>query len=163
MLQGLCVEEALPLQLEPPDSLALRWAAKNQWFGTDIDMTYYAFEVHDILMEQGNVASGPEYYAEISAQVEAYFPDRFIPSNSNTILKQDSTFVPAAVSRQGSLSGTRLQSQASNVSADKLSSHPRMYRHFSGLHPSLYNQMSLSASHLTKSSASEDVLQKISE
>ena len=162
-MQGLSAEEALRLPLEAPDSLALRWAAKNRWFGTDIDMTYYAFEAHDILMEQGNIPSGPEYYAEISAQVEAYFPDRFIPSDNNNILRQDSALAPAAVSRQGSTSGTRLQSQASDASPSKLSSHPRMYRHFSGLHSSLYNQVSLSASQLSKSTASQAILQQVPE
>lgn len=35
----------------PAEPKAVRWAERNKWFGTDIEMTSYAYEVHDALVE----------------------------------------------------------------------------------------------------------------
>lgn len=79
------------VQSEPPDPMALRWAANNAWFGTDVEMTYFAFEVHDHLIRQGVGVDTEEYYAEISARVEADFPRKFFSPKMDEFLRQSST------------------------------------------------------------------------
>ena len=71
--------------------MALRWAANNAWFGTDVEMTYFAFEVHDHLIKQGLSPDTEEYYAEISAQVEADFSRKFLSPKMDELLRQSST------------------------------------------------------------------------
>ena len=63
---------------ESPEPLALQWAARNPWFGTDSEMTYYAYEVHDQLIEQeGLDPNSAEYYEQIGMRVEQRFPERY--------------------------------------------------------------------------------------
>ena len=63
---------------ESPEPLALQWAARNPWFGTDSEMTYYAYEVHDQLIEQeGLDPNSAEYYEQIGLRVEQRFPERY--------------------------------------------------------------------------------------
>ena len=33
------------------DIHVIKWAKKNKWFGSDQEKTYYAFDVHDLLMK----------------------------------------------------------------------------------------------------------------
>ena len=70
LLQGNLVGDA-------PEPQALQWAARNPWFGTDSEMTYYAYEVHDHLIEaEGYDPNSKEYYEQIGLRVAAQFPDR---------------------------------------------------------------------------------------
>ena len=107
---------------DSPDPTALKWAAKNPWFGTDIEMTYFAYEVHDQLIEEERItADMPEYYTLISARVEAQFPERFFPPGSTGMQRQGSII----------LAGPSLYRQASSL-APQLSGGnpyaPRLYR-----------------------------------
>ena len=70
-LQGNLVADA-------PEPQALQWAARNPWFGTDAEMTYYAYEVHDHLIEvEGMDPISKEYYEQIGLRVSEQFPDRY--------------------------------------------------------------------------------------
>ncbi|GLC51703.1 hypothetical protein PLESTB_000530800 [Pleodorina starrii] len=61
-----------------PDVRALRWAERNSWFGTDYDMTAYAYQVHDRLVDVERVDPASEtYYSEIERRVAEKFPDRW--------------------------------------------------------------------------------------
>lgn len=65
---------------DAPEPMALQWAARNPWFGTDSEMTYYAYEVHDQLIEQEGVdPNSAEYYEQIGFRVEQRFPERYAP------------------------------------------------------------------------------------
>ena len=71
MVQGNLVTDA-------PEPQALQWAARNPWFGNDAEMTYYAYEVHDTLIEvEGLDPNSNEYYEQIGLRVAAQFPDRY--------------------------------------------------------------------------------------
>lgn len=77
------ITEALPsclqgnLVADAPEPQALQWAARNPWFGTDAEMTYYAYEVHDHLIEvEGMDPISKEYYEQIGLRVAAQFPER---------------------------------------------------------------------------------------
>ena len=75
-MQGQVVAEA-------PEPLALQWAARNPWFGTDPEMTYYAYEVHDQLIEQeGLDPNSAEYYEQIGLRVQQQFPERWASSST---------------------------------------------------------------------------------
>ncbi len=72
LLQGNLVGNA-------PEPQALQWAARNPWFGTDSEMTYYAYEVHDHLIEaEGYDPNSKEYYEQIGLRVAAQFPERSV-------------------------------------------------------------------------------------
>ena len=64
---------------DAPEPRALQWAARNPWFGTDAEMTYYAYEMHDTLIEvEGMDPNSKEYYEQIGLRVAAQFPDRYL-------------------------------------------------------------------------------------
>jgi len=60
-----------------PDQRALEWAAENEWFETDPEMTGYAFGLHEKLVKSGIDPKSEEYYNEIDDAVRRVFPDRF--------------------------------------------------------------------------------------
>lgn len=63
---------------DSPEPQALQWAARNPWFGTDAEMTYYAYEVHDSLIEtEGMDPNSKEYYEQIGIRVAAQYPERY--------------------------------------------------------------------------------------
>ena len=104
-------------------------------------MTYFAYEVHDDLIEQeGITADMPDYYTSISARVEAQFPDRFFTPGSASMEQQASVVLaggqistPGATPmyRQGSSIGTGLFRQGSSIG-------PTIYRQGSSLGPTIY-------------------------
>ena len=72
---------------EAPEPLALQWAARNPWFGTDPEMTYYAYEVHDQLIEQeGLDPNSAEYYEQIGLRVQQQFPERWASSSTPSVV-----------------------------------------------------------------------------
>ena len=52
-------------KLAKPDPLATRWAEKNKWFGTDMEMTQAAYDAHDELIAKGMDSSSKQYYREL--------------------------------------------------------------------------------------------------
>lgn len=139
----LSAPQPAAVPLDAPDPIALKWAAKNPWFGTEMDMTYFAYEVHDQLIEEERVtADMPEYYTAISARVEAQFPDRFLPTGASALVGGQA--LPAApVYRQSSRLGMGMYRQGSTIAAAV----PSMYTQGSGLAeakpgPTLYRQRS---------------------
>lgn len=120
-----------PPPSDSPDPTALKWAAKNPWFGTNLEMTYFAYEVHDQLIEEEHItADMPEYYTIISARVEAQFPDRFFPPG------------PPGMQRQGSvvLAGGRVGSNTAPMYRQASTVTPAMYRQGSVVGPAAYLQ-----------------------
>ena len=76
-------EEPVQLQKKPkvpePDAKTKAWAAKNEWFGNDSEMTGYAFGVHESLVKQGinPQSQADEYYNRIDDSMRQRFPDKF--------------------------------------------------------------------------------------
>jgi hypothetical protein len=59
-----------------PEEAAVDWAGKNKWFGRDQEMTEYAYQIHDVLVEaEGIDPSSPEYYEELDARMRDRFGD----------------------------------------------------------------------------------------
>jgi hypothetical protein len=61
----------------PPDTKALEWASRNQWFQKDMVMTNAAYAIHDDVVRSGVQASTEEYYDLIDQRIREEFPHKF--------------------------------------------------------------------------------------
>lgn len=109
-------------------------------------MTYFAYEVHDQLIEEERItADMPEYYTLISARVEAQFPERFLLPGS-TGMQRQGTINPAGgqvntagvptMYRQGSTIGSANYQYGPSMG-------PTMYRQSSSIGSTMYRQGSV--------------------
>jgi hypothetical protein len=60
-----------------PDSKALAWQEKNDWFGTDEEMTSLALGLHEKLVRSGIDPTSDEYYRRIDGTMQKRFPEYF--------------------------------------------------------------------------------------
>jgi hypothetical protein len=72
----------LPLQRVAPsapvvDERAIKWQARNQWFGQDPELTSFALGFHKKLVDSGIDPQSDEYYQKVDARVRQVFPDFF--------------------------------------------------------------------------------------
>ncbi len=63
------------------DNRTKQWAAQNEWFGQDEEMTGFAFGVHEKLKKNGIDPANPqrveEYYSAVDEAMRKRFPDKF--------------------------------------------------------------------------------------
>ena len=71
------VETQQIVQAPRPDSRALAWQDKNQWFGQDEEMTSFALGLHQKLVKSGVDPQSNEYYERIDSRMRQVFPDSF--------------------------------------------------------------------------------------
>jgi len=64
-------------QIPKPDSKALNWQEKNDWFGKDEEMTSLALGLHEKLVRSGIDPSSDEYYRRIDTTMQKRFPENF--------------------------------------------------------------------------------------
>ena len=64
-------------QVARPDSKALSWQAKNDWFGKDEEMTSLALGLHEKLVRNGIDPLSDEYYRRIDSTMQKRFPENF--------------------------------------------------------------------------------------
>ena len=57
--------------------LAEVWEENNPWFGEDVDMTSFAIDVHQELVEDGFDPDSQVYYATLNQKMREQFPDYF--------------------------------------------------------------------------------------
>lgn len=130
-------------------------------------MTYFAYKVHDDLIEQeGITADMPEYYAAISARVEAQFPERFFPPGASGMERQGSVILAGGqvsntggpqMYRQGSSIGAGMYRQGSiagptNFGQGSIAG-PAIYRQGSSIGSGMYRQTSAIPSQLSTGAA----------
>jgi hypothetical protein len=60
-----------------PDSKALAWQEKNNWFGSDEEMTSLALGLHEKLVRSGVNPTSDEYYRRIDSTMQKRFPEYF--------------------------------------------------------------------------------------
>ena len=60
-----------------PDSKAMAWQEKNDWFGKDEEMTSLALGVHEKLVRSGISPTSDEYYRRIDSTMQKRFPENF--------------------------------------------------------------------------------------
>ncbi len=70
------IQETRP-QIPKPDSRALNWQEKNDWFGKDEEMTSLALGVHEKLVRSGISPTSDEYYRRIDSTMQKRFPENF--------------------------------------------------------------------------------------
>ena len=63
--------------VQKPDARAQAWQAKNQWFGTDEEMTSLALGVHERLVRSGISPTSEDYYHRIDETMQKRFPENF--------------------------------------------------------------------------------------
>jgi len=60
-----------------PDSKAMAWQEKNDWFGKDEEMTSLALGLHEKLVRSGISPTSDEYYRRIDSTMQKRFPEMF--------------------------------------------------------------------------------------
>lgn len=98
-----------------PDARAVAWADKNKWFGSDDEMTGFAYGVDARLAKQGiTAATDPDaYYGAIDRRMREAFPDKFETAEDRTEQReapqrqQETSRTPVAPVRRSS-SGKRV-------------------------------------------------------
>ncbi|KAG2440414.1 hypothetical protein HYH02_010302 [Chlamydomonas schloesseri] len=93
-----------------PDVRALKWAERNHWFGTDYEMTAYAYKVHDKLVDNEHVDPTSDiYYMEIERRVAERFPDKWAKLMPRDALPGGSGAAAAAAVRRAAPSPGRVR------------------------------------------------------
>jgi hypothetical protein len=64
-------------QVAKPDNRALKWQEKNDWFGSDEEMTSLALGLHEKLVRSGINPTSDEYYRRIDGTMQKRFPEYF--------------------------------------------------------------------------------------
>jgi hypothetical protein len=83
------VEQQKIVQAPQTDTKALAWKEKNQWFGSDEEMTSFALGLHSKLVRSGISPQSDEYYERINSRMRQVFPDAFdSPDDSDKAEKQ---------------------------------------------------------------------------
>ena len=73
------VKEDVPVaqMQQPVDEKAVLWTRKNDWFGSDDEMTSFALGLHNKLVKEGVDPRSDEYYDKVDARVRQVFPEKF--------------------------------------------------------------------------------------
>ena len=99
-----------------PDPKAERWAARNEWFGTDEAMTYAAFGVHKKLIEnEGFDPQSDEYYTELDRRMATEFPHKLNGGSK----RPAQTVASVSRSTSGRSSGKKVRLTPSQVAIAK--------------------------------------------
>jgi hypothetical protein len=66
-----------PQSVPKPDTKALDWQQRNEWFGQDEEMTSLALGLHEKLKRNGVSIGSDEYYNTIDKTMKRRFPEQF--------------------------------------------------------------------------------------
>ena len=77
--QEIAEQQSLPQQppVPQPDEKALKWQENNSWFGSDEEMTNFAYGVHAKLVKENIDPRSDDYYNRIDKRMKEVFPDAF--------------------------------------------------------------------------------------
>ena len=75
-----------------PDEKALSWQESNEWFGTDAELTSFAYGVHSKLVnDEGVDPTTDEYYQLIDQRMREVFPAQFRENNNQEVIVETAT------------------------------------------------------------------------
>jgi len=116
-------------QVPTPDEEAVAWQAKNQWFGSDPEMTSFAYGIHEKLVRQENVdPKSEDYYTRIDKRMKEVFPDYFGMEKGQPPTTTSQSSVVAPATRNNSARPRKVQLTATQVSlAKRLGLTPKQY------------------------------------
>ena len=103
-------EQFIPQQQMPPrpDDKAIAWQAKNQWFGSDPEMTSFAYGVHEKLVREENIdPASDEYYERIDSRMKSVFPDFFGSEEKEAVSSNSQSSVVAPATRNNGAKATQ--------------------------------------------------------
>lgn len=119
-----------PQQKAVPDTKAMTWRERNEWFGRDEEMTSLALGLHEKLVKENGMAyaTTDEYYKRIDATMRKRFPENFDDESSEEttqrVTKPSNVVAPAT----RSTSSKKIKLKASQVAlAKKLGLTPEQY------------------------------------
>ena len=124
-------EQFVPQQQMPPrpDDKAISWQAKNQWFGSDPEMTSFAYGVHEKLVREENIdPASDEYYERIDSRMKSVFPDFFGSEEKEAVSSNSQSSVIAPATRNNGAQPRKVQLTATQVAlAKRLGVTPEQY------------------------------------
>jgi len=124
-------EQFVPQQQMPsrPDDKAISWQAKNQWFGSDPEMTSFAYGVHEKLVREENIdPASDEYYERIDSRMKSVFPDFFGSEEKQAVSSNSQSSVVAPATRNNGAKPRKVQLTATQVAlAKRLGVTPEQY------------------------------------
>ena len=108
-------------QMPPrPDDKAISWQAKNQWFGSDPEMTSFAYGVHEKLVREENIdPASDEYYERIDSRMKSVFPDFFGSEEKEAVSSNSQSSVIAPATRNNGAKPRKVQLTATQVALAK--------------------------------------------
>lgn len=114
-------------QQSKPDPRAVTWAEDNKWFGSDEEMTAFAYGVHDRLIKAGiDPRLEPDlYYSKIDERIREVFPNKF-EASTKPVNKKPATVV-AGVSRTSNTARKVVLSVSQQRVAKRLGLTPQQY------------------------------------
>ena len=88
-----------------PDPKAVEWQQDNSWFGTDYEMTSFAYGVHDKIVSEGIDPDTDEYYQLIDSRVREVFPSYFNEGEDADVAQRQKAKSVVAPAKRGSGGG----------------------------------------------------------
>ena len=77
-LQEEEAEVTIPqVSTQATDPKAEKWREKNEWFGSDDEMTSFALGLHNKLVKNGVDPSSDDYYDKVNSRMRQVFPEAF--------------------------------------------------------------------------------------
>ena len=105
-----------------PDSKALAWAEKNDWFQKDRVKTYTAMGIHEDLEAEGYDGSSEEYYEELDNRLRKVYPELGQLNDSkganSSVQRVASASTGSRQKAQGKRSGIRINSNHASVKSN---------------------------------------------
>lgn len=95
-----------------PDQKATAWQKRNDWFGSDEEMTASALGLHEKLRRQGMEIGSDEYYATLDKTMRKRFPEYFGEESSTQ--SEERAEVQQPVKRAATVVAPAVRSTASN-------------------------------------------------
>ena len=117
-------------KIAEPDARTKEWANNNDWFGTDSEMTGYAFGVHEKLIKEGinPQSQADEYYSRIDASMRKRFPDKFDEQQEVEVAPARQTGSVVAPAQRSAKKPRRVQLNSTQVAlAKRLGLTPEQY------------------------------------
>jgi hypothetical protein len=88
-----------------PDPKAIEWQQANEWFGSDYEMTSFAYGVHDKIVSEGIDPDTDEYYQLINSRVKEVFPSYFNEGEDADVAQRQKAKSVVAPAKRGSGGG----------------------------------------------------------
>ena len=107
-----------------PDSKAVEWQEKNDWFQKDRVKTYTAMGIHEDLINEGFDGTDNDYYEELDKRLQKVYPDLQVKpegvskDTNSTVQRVASASSGSRQGTQGKKSGIKISSNHASVKSN---------------------------------------------